>query len=187
MPTVVTEVDPQLPTVTAPTSPAANAFDPAAPPVAELDRQVRAYVESGVAALLDLDEEGLAALVAPLRAVVAQRAAAGDPAAVGEPAAERDDDVPFVLVLPLTDVNDAVPAMRRGAKLGVSVIDREELATYRPVDGVEVPSWGSMFCGDVGPELAPRAPPPDGARRPRAGGRGSGRTAGAARGAWGRF
>src|SRR5690606_11889753 len=65
MATVITAVDPQLATVSAPASPAATAFDPAATAVEELDRQVRAYLESGVASMLRLDESGFSALVAP--------------------------------------------------------------------------------------------------------------------------
>lgn len=150
MATTITTVDPTLATVTAPTSSASTAFDPAAGPVAELERQVRAYAESGVAALLGLDEAGLTNLVAPLRAVVEHEAASWS-----HVPARDDDDVAFVLVLRLPDVNDAVPAMRRGTRLGVSVIDRVELATYRPVDGVEVPDADAyLLTGiDVGSEF----------------------------------
>ena len=150
MPTVVTEVDPQLPTVTAPTSPASTAFDPGASPVGELERQVSVYVESGVAALLGLDAAGLGALVEPLRDLVEREGASF----AVEPARE-DDEIPFVLVLRVPDVNDVVPAMRRGAKLGVSVIDREELATFHPVEGVEVPDVEAyLLTGiDVGTEF----------------------------------
>ena len=150
MPTVITEVDPQLATVTAPTSAAATSFDPGASPAEELDRQVLAYAESGVADLLGLDAEGLAALVAPLRAVVER-----DTSSWADPPAKDDDDVAFLLVLRVPDVNDAVPAMRRGKKLGVSVIDRDELATYQPVDGVEVPDADAyLLTGiDVGSEF----------------------------------
>src|SRR5690606_32170552 len=150
MPTVITEVDPELATVAVPTSPAARDFDASATPVEELDRQVRAYVESGVADLLGLDEAGLAALVAPLRAVVER-----DGSTFGHAPAQDDDDVDFLLVLRVPDVNDAVPAMRRGSKLGVSVIDREELATYVPVEGVEVPDAAAyLLTGiDVGSEF----------------------------------
>lgn len=147
MPTVITEVDPQLATVTAPTSGAADAFDPDSSLVEELDRQVRVYVETGVADLLGLDQDGLVALVEPLRAAVGQLPSSA-------PAAREGDDVPFLLVLRVEDVNDAVPAMRRGAKLGVSVIDRSELATYVPVEGVEVPDGPYLLTGiDVGSEF----------------------------------
>ena len=162
MPTVITPVDPLLPTVSAEASPAATAYDPAADRQAELDRQIQAYVELGVAGLLGLDAAGLRALAEPLRPALA---------ALPAPAADAgDDSVPFVLVLSPDlfaehghDLNDAVPAMRRGRQRGVSVIDREELATYRPIEGVEQPDgpvWllhgidtGSEFCGTP-PEAA---------------------------------
>ena len=67
-----------------------------------------------------------------------------------------------MLVLPGLDLNDVAPAMRRGKQLGVSVIDRVEAPTYRPIDGIDVPAepyllWGvdtgSEFC-NVRPEDA---------------------------------
>jgi hypothetical protein len=156
LPTVVTSVEPDLSTVLAPPSATALAFDPAADPQAELDRQVQAYVELGVPALTGTEPAAfraeLAALARALPAVL--------PGA--DPTVTPDDHVPFVLVIPQVDVNDLVPAMRRGPRLGVSVIDRQEAATYRPVEDVVVPGrpyllWGidvgSEFCG-VRPEDA---------------------------------
>ena len=149
----VTAVDPQLPTVVAPPSAAATAFDAGADVRAELDRQITAYVELGVAALLGEDPAELRARLTPLAEVATTPTA---------PAAVEGDDVPFVLVLPGLDVNDVVPAMRRGSKPGVSVIDRDEAPTYRPLPGLDVPTvpyllWGvdtgSEFC-DVRPEEA---------------------------------
>ena len=159
MPTVITPVDPLLPTASAEASPAATAYDPAADPQAEFDRQVQAYTDLGVAALLGLDAAGLRSLTEPLRALVAAL-----PASPADAADAGDDHVPFVLVLSPEalaehghDVNAVVPAMRRGRQRGVSVIDRDELATYRPIEGVEQPAgqaWllcgidtGSEFCG----------------------------------------
>lgn len=149
----VTPVDPQLPTVTAPPSPAASAFDPTADVRAELDRQISAYVELGLPALLGEDPGAFRDRLAPLGEVAVTPTT---------PAAVEGDDVPFVLVLPGLDLNDVAPAMRRGKQLGVSVIDRVEAPTYRPIDGVEVPPepyllWGvdtgSEFC-NVRPEDA---------------------------------
>jgi len=143
----VTAVDPALPTAAAPTSSAATGFDPAADALAELDRQIRAYDDLGVAAVLGQDEATFRASLAPLASLVS-----GLDLAVG--ASSSDDAVGFVVVLPALDVNDAAPAMRRGPRPGVSVIDRDEAATYRPL--VEVPPgpyllWGietgSEFCG----------------------------------------
>ena len=147
----VTPVDPHLPTVTAPPSPAATSFDPGADARAELDRQVTAYVELGIPALLGVTTEVFRASLTSL--------ALGGPT---PPATVDGDAVPFVLVLPGVDVNDLAPAMRRGAKLGVSVIDRVEAPTYRAIPGIDVPAepyllWGidtgSEFCG-VTPEAA---------------------------------
>ncbi|ROS23923.1 DUF5701 family protein [Cellulomonas sp. PhB150] len=153
----LTVVDPALPTAAAPPSPAATAFDATAGAVAELERQVTAYVELGVPALLGLDGPGFRALVAPVSQVVA----ALDPTPA---ATQADDAVAFVLVVPGIDANDLAPAMRRGAKLGVSVIDRDEAPTYLPLPDLEVPTgpyllWGidtgSEFC-NVRPEDALR-------------------------------
>jgi hypothetical protein len=148
----VTEVDQTLSTVNAPASAAAKAFDPGAAAADELARQVQAYVELGVPALLGLDEEGFRVLVAPLDADDLADSVASAP----------DDAIPFVLVVPVPDVNDLVPAMRRGTKLGVSVIGRDEAPTYRPIDSLDVPpgpyllhgiDTGSEFC-NVTPEDA---------------------------------
>src|SRR4051794_17082842 len=112
----VTTVDPSLPTVLAPPSPAATSHAPEASFADELDRQVTAYVELGIPALLGLDEPAFRALVAPL---------ADTTTGASEPPGVDSDAVPFVVVVPDLDVNDLAPAMRRGSKLGVSVIDRE--------------------------------------------------------------
>ena len=128
-----------LPTVLAGPSAAQTAVDPAAPPEAELERQVRTYVELGFPALLGTDEAGLRALVEPLRA---QLPPAGAPTSV-----PPEDHVPFVLALTLERPGDAVPAMRLGRRGGVSVIDDDELATYRPV--VDVPDGPAHLVRDV--------------------------------------
>jgi hypothetical protein len=145
----VTAVDPSLSTVAAPPSSASTAFDPGAPFDVELSRQVTAYVELGVPALLGLDD---AAFRARIKAA---------PAPFETPPSVVDGDaVPFVLVVPGLDVNDLAPAMRRGTKLGVSVIDRVEAPTYQAVldvPGVPYLVWGidtgSEFCGTT-PETA---------------------------------
>ncbi|WP_051275009.1 DUF5701 family protein [Cellulomonas sp. URHD0024] len=147
----VTFVDPSLPTVAAPPSAAAGSFDPETGFADELHRQVTAYVELGIPALLGLDASEFHARLAP------PASASLTPA---PQSAVDGDAVPFVLVVPGLDVNDLAPAMRRGAKLGVSVIDRVEAPTYQPI--VDVPTepyllWGidtgSEFC-NVTPETA---------------------------------
>src|SRR5690625_35727 len=146
----ITDVAADLPTVRA--EHAGAPYDPEASLSAELDRQVDAYVASGVAALTGLAEETFRDRLEPLRALL------DDVPAAPSDWMEPTDHVPFVVVLsPDThDLNDAVPAMRRGARRGVSVIDRDEAATYRPIDGVEPPEGfaylltgidtGSEFC-----------------------------------------
>lgn len=136
-PTVVHPDD--LPTVTAPPSPAATALDPTATPQEELARQVQVHVDLGFPALLDLDEAGFRALVAPLREEL--------PVADAPTSLPGPDHVPFVLVLELLSPNDAVPAMRRTGRAGVSVILDEELATFRPVDGA--PARAAHLVRDV--------------------------------------
>ncbi|MBC7291277.1 MAG: hypothetical protein H5T83_08080 [Actinotalea sp.] len=109
----------------------------------ELDRQVRAYVATGVAALLGLDEDALRGRVAPLRrALLAQPTTDDDDAAAAAAAARdadaRGDHVPVVLVpdLPAAVLNAVVPALRHGGRRGLSVVPDDELVTYRPVEGV---------------------------------------------------
>lgn len=151
----ITVVADDLPTVRADT--AAAPYDPDAPLIAELDRQVDAYVTTGVAALTGMSEARFREVLRPLRDRVAEVSA--DPPAGVEPT----DHVPFVVVLdPAThDLNDAVPAMRRGARRGVSVIGRDEMATYRPIDGVEIPPGVAyLLTGiDTGGEF--RSVPPE--------------------------
>ena len=149
----VTTVDPSLPTVTAPASPAATSHAPEASFVDELERQITAYVELGIPVLLGVDEPTFRASLAPL---------ADAPPGETPGSAVDGDAVPFVLVVPGLDVNDLAPAMRRGSKVGVSVIDRDEAPTYKTIEGVEVPTapyvlWGidtgSEFC-NITPETA---------------------------------
>lgn len=125
-----------LPTLTA--QGGATAFDPAAGAAAELRRQAEAYASLGVAAALGLDPDDVVAWAA-------SRAVTGLPAAT-----EHDDHVPLVLVPPLEParVNDVVPAMRRGARHGVSVIDAQEAAGFVPLDDA-VPPAGAYALTDV--------------------------------------
>src|SRR5665648_521456 len=141
MPQTVTPVDPGLPTVRAvPVAP--DLLRPMADPVAELDRQVAVQIRLGAAALTGLSPEQLRDAVAPLRRmlpdVVGRASGATDPA----------DHVPFALVLDV-DPNDAVPAMWRGTRPGVSVISRAEAAAYQGVQGLEVPGGTAYLLVDI--------------------------------------
>ena len=148
MPLTVTVLDPTLPTLVAEPPHLRELLTPRSDAQAELDRQVEAYVALGVAAVAGLDARRLAEAVEPLRAVLP---APDAPTGAADPA----DHVPFVLVLDV-DPNDAAPAMRLRARHGVSVIGREEAATYVPIEGVRPPAapyllldvdTGSDLCG----------------------------------------
>lgn len=149
MPLTITPLDPALPTLLAEPFGVGELLTPRTDPVAELDRQVDVYVALGVAALAGLTDQALRDVVAPLRATL-------PPADAPVGATDHADHVPFVLVLDV-DPNDAAPAMRRGTRRGVSVIGRDEAATYLPIDGVMTPAGpaylltdvdtGSEFCG----------------------------------------
>jgi len=149
MPLTITPLDPALPTLLAEPLGLGDLLTPRTDPRAELDRQVEVYVALGVADLTGLSAQALADAVGPLRAALPDP---GAPRGATDPA----DHVPFVLVLDV-DPNDAAPAMRRGARRGVSVIGRDEAGTYLPIDGVVPPAGpaylltdvdtGSEFCG----------------------------------------
>lgn len=150
MPQPVTPVRADLPTLTAATPDLP--YDPAATPAAELERQVSVYLASGFAELLGLDEPGFRRLVAPaVAAAEASRSADED----GVP---PEDHLPALLVLDV-DVNDAVPAMRRGPRAGVSVLGRDEAARYRPLPDLTVPPAPYLLAGvDTGTEFCGTRP-----------------------------
>ena len=103
--------------------------------MSEFERQIRTYVSLGLPDVIGTDEAGFRAAAEPLRAHLPDD---GVPDGLPE-----DDYVPFVLVV-AADVYDAVPAMRRGARHGVSMIGRAEAAEYRPIDGAEIPD-GAVY------------------------------------------
>ncbi len=144
MPTTITALDPTLPTLLAESPALGDLLAPRPDPSAELDRQLELYGALGVLALAEragLSPAALQDAVAPLRAAL-------PPADAPVGARDPSDHAPFVLVLDV-DPNDAAPAMRRGARRGVSVIDHEEAATYRPIDGVVVPGAPAYLLVDV--------------------------------------
>lgn len=166
MPMPVTEVPADLPTLRAatPTLP----VDPTAPLADELVRQLDVAVAAGVAALAGTD-------VPALRRTLVDAAEAADGASRATAAAtdRPEDHVPALLVLAARlDPNDVVPAMRRGARHGVSVIGREEAATYRPLPDLAVPTTDAYLLLDVdtGSDLCD-VPPEDALRRIRERGR----------------
>ncbi|PWD50019.1 hypothetical protein C8046_04345 [Serinibacter arcticus] len=142
--------------MTAPKPRSAPMFEPDDDARAELERQLRAYSELGVLEVLGLEAADLAARLEPvvesMEKLPTHGAWAHDPG----------DSIPWILVLPGMQSNALVPAMRRGAALGVSVVPDDELETYRPLEEVELPAapyvlvgidTGSDFCG-VTPEAA---------------------------------
>jgi len=141
MPQTVTPVDPGLPTVRAVPVPP-DLLRPMTDSVAELDRQVAVTITLGAAALAGLSPGQLRAAVAPLRRML--------PDVVGRESGATDptDHVPFALVLDV-DPNDAVPAMWRGSRPGVSVISRTEAAAYQGVEGLEVPDGPAYLLVDI--------------------------------------
>ncbi|MGV8966060.1 MAG: DUF5701 family protein [Cellulomonas sp.] len=164
MPTLVTVVDDSVSTVRASASPAASAFTAAAGADAEFDRQVQTYLEVGFPGITGLTGPQFTAALEPLRAQV-RGIDVGVPPGTSTPRAMTDDVVPFVVVVHPDhyEPNLAVPAMRRGRLRGVSVIDRDEAATYRPIDAITIPdgfayvlhdvNTGTEFC-NVRPESA---------------------------------
>lgn len=150
MPVAVVPADPAWPTARPLDRSPVAPFDPDAPVRAELDRQVEAYLALGVAAVLGWEEEALRAAVAPLAEAL--------PAPVPDrPGQIADDQVPFVLVLDAgtRHANALAPAMRRGPKVGVSVIDDAELAGYLPLPDLAPPAGGTYLLHgvDTGSEL----------------------------------
>jgi len=110
---------------------------------AEFDHQVHTLLEKGYPALSGLTAARFAALVAPLRAVARDRAA-GAPA----PTPAR---VPFLLVIS-TDLVPGEAAMTRtalGTRAGFADFAPDDLARFRTVDGLAVPTAGAYLAFDV--------------------------------------
>ena len=107
---------------------------------AELDRQIATLIAKGYPALAGLDEAGFAALLEPLRAMVPEHGEA--------------EHLPFVLVVP-GDLVPTVAAVERfevGGKAGWTDM-ADEIGSYRPVDGVEVPGSPYLLIDvSTGPE-----------------------------------
>lgn len=155
MPVPVVTPDPAWPTVAA-AARTAPPFDPDADAVTELDRQLTAYADLGVTALLGRTPDALHEEVAPLRAALARGLPTG-PGSTGHPV-PADNHVAFVLVLDAgtTHATGTAVAVRRAGRPGVSVIDEEEMATYRPLPDLALPTapyllldvdTGTEFCG----------------------------------------
>ncbi|MGI5164514.1 DUF5701 family protein [Spirillospora sp. CA-253888] len=123
----------------------------------EFDRQVGTLVARGYPALAGLDEQGFAALLAPLRATATGRAGGMTPPVEGR--------VPFVLVVTreLAPIEETITRTTLSRRTKPGVIDRHyaegDIATFVPIKEVEIPDArayllfdverGEEFCGAI--------------------------------------
>ncbi|MCL2532816.1 MAG: DUF5701 family protein, partial [Nocardiaceae bacterium] len=98
---------------------------------AEFDRQLDHFVALGYPALAGSTEADFRDKLAPLRDAVAAR-----------PDAEvvrHEDHIPFILVPSGIPGEEAMARTALGKQQGITVLDAEELTTFRPIEGVDVP------------------------------------------------
>lgn len=110
----------------------------AAIPEEEFDRQVATLVSRGYPALTELSDGDFAAKLDPLRDLL-PKATASD-----------DDAVPFVIVVKgeLVPTVDAVERFVVRTRTGWTDM-QDELAGFRPIDGVDVPASAAYLLTDV--------------------------------------
>lgn len=117
--------------------------------LAELDRQVDAYVALGYPPLAGLSEAQFRELFAPLAVSLAHAVAAGVDMTLG------DHRVPFVAVVSdeLVDPTLRVPLLRTVGSDKPGILDRNYgeagIAPYRPVDGLGIPDAPVYLLVDV--------------------------------------
>ena len=106
---------------------------------AEFDRQLQTYLDAGYPALAGIDEDAFVALVEPLRDKAA-RATASSP-----------DRIPFALVVTsrLVTADRALPTVHWKATTGWTEYTADDLAGYRPIEGVDVPDHAAYLVTDV--------------------------------------
>ena len=129
----------------------------------EFDRQVATLVEKGYPALTGVSEEAFAVQLEPLRALLPQPA--GDP---------EDDRIPFLIVVTgdrLARELAFAQVLLRG-KAGFTTMEPEDLARFRPLPDLELPSTSAYVVTDVdtGPDSL-NLPPEDAMPKILAGGR----------------
>ena len=109
------------------------------PATEEFDRQSQTLVDAGYPALAGLDEAGFRALLEPLRRP--SRAAASS----------APTRIPFAIVVSsaLVSADRALPALHWKATTGWTELNAEELATFRPTEGVAVPEAPVYLVTDV--------------------------------------
>jgi hypothetical protein len=106
---------------------------------AEFDRQLRAYLDAKYPTLAGVDEAEFVDLLEPLRDK-ASRATSSTP--------ER---IPFALVVTsrLVAADQALPTVHWKATTGWTEYTADDLAGYRPIDGVDVPDHAAYLVTDV--------------------------------------
>jgi uncharacterized protein DUF5701 len=124
-------------TATAFTAPTTT--NPRTPAAEEFDRQTQTLVDAGYPALAGLDETGFRALLEPLRE--ASRAAASS----------APTRIPFAIVVSsaLVSADRALPALHWKSTTGWTELTADELATFRPTEGVAVPEAPVYLVTDV--------------------------------------
>jgi hypothetical protein len=112
---------------------------PATPATEEFDRQSQTLVAAGYPALAGLDEAGFRAMLEPLRRP--SRAAASS----------APTRIPFAIVVSsaLVSADRALPALHWKATTGWTELTADELATFRPTEGVAVPEAPVYLVTDV--------------------------------------
>ena len=106
---------------------------------AEFDRQVQTYREAGLPALADLSDGAFTDLVEPLRPAAALAAAS------------TEERIPFALVVTsqLVTPDRSLPSVHWRSTTGWTEYTAEELAAYRPIEGVDVPDASAYLVTDV--------------------------------------
>lgn len=112
---------------------------PGTPAAEEFDRQSQTLVDAGYPALAGLDEAGFRAMLEPLRRP--SRAATSS----------APTRIPFAIVVSsaLVSADRALPALHWKATTGWTELTAEELATFRPIEGVAVPEAPVYLVTDV--------------------------------------
>jgi hypothetical protein len=125
--------------MTAAATAAHTTIRPAAPAAEEFDRQSQTLVDAGYPALAGLDEAGFRAMLEPLRRT--SRAAASS----------APTRIPFAIVVSsaLVSADRALPALHWKATTGWTEFTADELATFRPAEGLGVPEAPVYLVTDV--------------------------------------
>ena len=105
----------------------------------EFDRQVRTYLDAGYPALAGLTEQAFVDLVEPLRDKAFR---------AGASAADR---IAFALVVTssLVTADRALPTVHWRSTTGWTEYTADDLAGYRPIEGVDVPDHTAYLVTDV--------------------------------------